>query len=443
MNGSAQGADSEDSAPRPLAGIRILHVTLNGPAHNPRMLKENRTYVEAGAEVFALVVGEQRVDDLREDVDGARLLSYRLHRVAAIRAKLITQARFRSGVFRAQIRRAVRETSPDVIQAHDMFVAGSVFAARTNVPVILDLHENYPAATEQYRTAYPTLKRLLFTLFQYRGRMDRIERRYITRAATVFTVTEEATDRVLNKCPRAIVATIPNVERRDFGRDVPGATDQSSTPSNDQHPEFLRIVYTGGFEVLRGLHTVVRALALLPEADGEGSDVHLDLIGARDSDYVRRLRADVDELNLSRRVTLHEWIPREEVTARIDSADLTLVPHEANDQTNATVPHKLFQYMARGKPVLVSSCPPLAKHIRAADAGLVFAAGDEHDCARAITEALDRRGDLQQLGENGRRYVSEKMNWELVSEPVLISAVTQLSTRSLQAASSSTSSLDS
>ena len=429
MNGSAQGKDSEHSEAKPLAGIRILHVTLNGPAHNPRMLKENRTYIEAGAEVVALVVGEQRDDDLREDVDGAQLLSYRLPHVGAIRAKLSIQAWFRSRVFRAQIRRAVRETSPDVIQAHDMFVAGSVFAARTNVPVILDLHENYPAATEQYRTAYPTVKRLLFASFQHRGRMDRIERRYIARATTVFTVTEEATDRVLNKCPQAIVATIPNVERRDFGRDTPGTTDQISAPSNAQHPALLRIVYTGGFEVHRGLHTVVRALSLLPEVDSEGSDVRLDLIGARHSDYVRRLRREVDELNLEKRVTLHEWIPREEVTARIDSADLTLVPHEANDQTNATIPHKLFQYMARGKPVLVSSCPPLAKHIRAADSGFVFTAGDEHDCARAITEALERRGDLQRLGENGRRYVTEKMNWELVSEPALLSAISHLTDR--------------
>jgi glycosyltransferase involved in cell wall biosynthesis len=441
VNESAQGADSEDSTLKPIAGIRILHVTLNSPAHNPRMLKENRTYIEAGAEVFALVVGEQRDDDLREDVDGAQLLSYRLPRVEAIRAKLSIQAWFRSGVFRAQIQRAVRETSPDVIQAHDMFVAGSVFAARTNVPVVLDLHENYPAATEQYRTAYPTVKRLLFSSFQYRGRMDRIERRYIARAATVFTVTEEATDRVRNKCPQAIVATIPNVERRDFGSDTPRATDKPIAPSNDQHPESLRIVYTGGFEVLRGLHTVVRALALLPEADSEGLDAHLDLIGARDSDYVRRLRGEVDELNLAKRVTLHEWIPREEVTARIDSADLTLVPHEANDQTNATVPHKLFQYMARGKPVLVSSCPPLAKHIHAADSGFVFTAGDERDCARAITEALDRRDDLQRLGENGRRYVTEKMNWELVSEPALIGALMNLTTGS-QSATPSTSSVE-
>ncbi|MDA0203579.1 MAG: hypothetical protein O2870_09430, partial [Actinobacteria bacterium] len=193
-----------------------------------------------------------------------------------------------------------------------MFVAGSVFAARTNVPVILDLHENYPAATEQYRTAYPTVKRLLFASFQYRGRMDRIERRHIARATTVFTVTEEATDRVLHKCPQAIVATIPNVERRDFCSDTRGTADKSSAPSNDQHPESLRIVYTGGFEVHRGLHTVVRALALLPEAGGDRPDVHLDLIGARDSDYVRQLRGEVDELNLEKRVTLHEWIPREE-----------------------------------------------------------------------------------------------------------------------------------
>jgi len=129
------------------------------------------------------------------------------------------------------------------------------------------------------------------------------------------------------------------------------------------------------------------------------------------------------------------------VSRAIDSADLALVPHAPNDQTNATLPHKLFQYMARGKPVLVSSCPPLAKHIHAADSGFVFTAGDAVDCARAITEAVKRRDDLLRLGENGRRYVTEKMNWELVSEPALIGALMNLTTGS-QAASPSTSSVE-
>ncbi|MGA1724306.1 MAG: glycosyltransferase, partial [Ilumatobacteraceae bacterium] len=134
-------------------------------------------------------------------------------------------------------------------------------------------------------------------------------------------------------------------------------------------------------------------------------------------------------LDIGDSVVLREWIPSDEVSRAIDSADLALVPHAPNDQTNATLPHKLVQYMTRGKPVLVSSCPPLAKHIRAADSGFVFTAGDEHDCARAITEALERRYDPPRLGENGRRYVNEQMNWELVSEPTLISAISHLTDR--------------
>ena len=431
MSETGDNSDSQDSAAKPLAGLRILHVTLNGPAHNPRMLKENRTYLEAGAEVSALVLGASQEDDKRTSVDGATLIAYRLSRTESIRAKLGVQAWFRSRTFHSHIRRAVAETTPDVIQAHDMFVAGSVFASQTNIPVILDLHENYPAVTEQYRTAYPLIKRAVFATFQHRRRMDRIERKYIAQSATVFTVTEEATDRVRSKNTGVNVVTIPNVEHRDFGASIPTIVASLSTKVDSS--KSLQLVYTGGFEVQRGLHTVVRALGTL-----DRDDVHLDLIGARDSDYVRRLRAEIDELRLQDQVTLHEWIPREEVTSRIDSADLTLVPHEANDQTNATVPHKLFQYMARGKPVLVSSCPPLAKHVQAADSGFVFAAGDANDCARTIGEVLERRDDLTRLGENGRRYVTERMNWELVSKPALIDALTQLRTgRSARPASES------
>jgi len=417
VNESAKGADSEDSAAKPLAGIRILHVTLDGPAHNPRMLKENQTYIEAGAEVFALVVGEQRDEDLVDDIKGATLITYRLPRWRALRAKIASQALFRSRDFRTAIERAIAEHSPDIIQAHDMFVAGSALAARPPIPVVLDLHEHYPAATEVYRTAYPTLKRALFGAFQYRRRMERIETRYINKSALTLTVTEEATERVINKCPSATVATVPNVERQGFG--VAG-----SVADEPRRADEFSMTYVGSFENHRGLDTVVRAVALM-----KNPFLKVELIGARDSDYVRWLRDEIVRLNIGDSVVLHEWIPSDEVSRAIDSADLALVPHAPNDQTNATLPHKLFQYMTRGKPVLVSSCPPLAKHIRAADSGFVFTAGDEHDCARAITEALERRGDLQQLGENGRRYVTEKMNWELVSEPALLSAISHLTDR--------------
>ena len=417
MNESAKGADSEDSVPKPLAGIRILHVTLDGPAHNPRMLKENQTYIEAGAEVFALVVGEQRDEDLVDDIKGATLITYRLPRWRALRAKIASQALFRSRDFRTAIERAIAEHSPDIIQAHDMFVAGSALAARPPIPVVLDLHEHYPAATEVYRTAYPTLKRALFGAFQYRRRMERIETRYINKSALTLTVTEEATERVINKCPSATVATVPNVERQGFG--VAG-----SVADEPRRADEFSMTYVGSFENHRGLDTVVRAVALM-----KNPFLKVELIGARDSDYVRWLRDEIVRLNIGDSVVLHEWIPSDEVSRAIDSADLAVVPHAPNDQTNATLPHKLFQYMTRGKPVLVSSCPPLAKHIRAADSGFVFTAGDERDCARAITEALERRGDLQQLGENGRRYVTEKMNWELVSEPALLSAISHLTDR--------------
>jgi glycosyltransferase involved in cell wall biosynthesis len=428
---TGDNSDPQDSVAKPLAGLRILHVTLDGPAHNPRMLKENRTYLDAGARVAALIVGQRRDDDLHDDNDGAALIAYRLPRWRSLRAKIASQALFRSRDFRGHIERAIREWSPDVIQAHDMFVAGSALAARPRTPVVLDLHEHYPAAVEVYRTAYPPLKRLLFALFQHRRRMERIERRFINRSTLTLTVTEEATERIIGKCPRAITTTVPNVERRDFGAGI-----TASSPSWEEG--VFRLTYVGSFENHRGLDTLVRAIARI-----DNPSLRVELIGARDSDYVRWLRREIDRLEVGDAVVMHEWIPSDAVSRAIDTSDLALVPHAPNDQTNATLPHKLFQYMARSKPVLVSSCPPLAKHVHAADSGFVFRAGDEHDCARVIREALDRRADLTRLGENGRRYVTETMNWELVSGPALIRAVLELTEVSPKGPGKSTSSLGS
>jgi len=435
VNESAKVADSEDSVPKPLAGIRILHVTPNHPNSNIRMRKENLSYQRAGATCSALILGHRRDNELISDVQGVKVIEPRLPRFHALVSKISVETRLNSRAHRRAIAAAIMSERPHVLHVHDMFVGGSAIrVARNRSPkvlsVVLDLHENFPAAVEVYRTAYPPLKRLAFAIFQGRRRMSLLERRMMASVDLVLTVTEEATDRIAPLCPATPIVTVPNLDHR------PGTNsrvpDFSSRPAGP-----LRMTYVGTIQIHRGLQTVVRALSQLPPGTAT-----LDIFGAKDDDFTTWLRQETIRLKLAETVTLHGWLPLEEINIRIGEADLAIVPHESTDQTNATLPHKLFEYMTQARPVLVSSCPPIAKHVRAADSGFVFAAGDEVDCARAITEALDRRDDFQRLGENGRRYVTEEMNWELVSEPALIPAVAELSTRSRRAGAPSTSSVE-
>ena len=83
--------------------------------------------------------------------------------------------------------------------------------------------------------------------------------------------------------------------------------------------------------------------------------------------------------------------------------------------------------MIARRPVLVSSSAPLARTVRQAQAGLVFAAGDGGDCAEKILALADDTNGCTKFADNGYRYVMDQgHNWEEESAPRLIESYDRL-----------------
>jgi hypothetical protein len=79
--------------------------------------------------------------------------------------------------------------------------------------------------------------------------------------------------------------------------------------------------------------------------------------------------------------------------------------------------------MIAATPVLVSTSAPLARTVRAAQAGVIFKAGSAIDCADKNRSHASDNHPLRELGESGRRYVLQQgHNWEEEAAPALIAA---------------------
>ena len=78
----------------------------------------------------------------------------------------------------------------------------------------------------------------------------------------------------------------------------------------------------------------------------------------------------------------------------MQTTDINIIPHLANDHTDNTIPHKLFQIMMSKSLLLVSSCKPLKRIVEKYDCGVVFKADDVNDftdkvvLAKAIHQLL-------------------------------------------------------
>jgi glycosyltransferase involved in cell wall biosynthesis len=421
-------ADGGDSA---VAGTSVdtdegPHVCMLLPGAFPpdiRVRKEVAALRAAGYRVTVVASGPGD-RPRRETVAGASVVRLdrttrrgRLGWLASAGGNLLTA---RHPVWLDAVRRLHRRDPVDVLHVHDLPLGGTALLARRlfGTPVVLDLHENYPEAVTQWRRttdgfrASP-LEWVKHRLFP-RSRWKRLERRWVRRADRVLTVVPEARDHYLRDCgaDAGQVTVVSNtVELDRFAPDsdeppTPDASAPSDPAAEAVDPERFTVSYVGGFGAHRGLDTAVRAVA------ATDPDVELLLVGGGGGTTEADLRTLVAELGVGDRVTITGWVDFADVPDYVGASDVCLVPHASTPHTETTVPHKLFQYMAMQRPVVVTDVAPLARIVHETESGLVVPAGDHAAMADAIRRLRDAAEVRETLGRNGRTAVETEYNWD-------------------------------
>ena len=111
---------------------------------------------------------------------------------------------------------------------------------------------------------------------------------------------------------------------------------------------------------------------------------------------------------------------RQNLLKHISRADIALIPHIKSPHTDSTIPHKLFQYMYAGIPIIASDCDPLQRIITETDTGTCFINQDANSFADNLFKLIANDTFMDQIPGNGKKWVNEKYNWKADSK-VLIS----------------------
>lgn len=315
------------------------------------------------------------------------------------------------------IRCYVEAFALEALHVHDLPLLGAALmvARQMGIPVVADLHEDYPQMlADALRnpkgegfSAIWLVQRLVVSIEKWR----RYETQAVPQANVVIVVIEEARDRLI----RLGVAA----ERlRVVSNYAPLSDLDGHGPEELNEPCSSRfnVVYAGGFDAVRDLHTVIDAVALL--SPDEIPDLQLILIGGVGI-ALNELSRYVAQKQLLDRVRLLNWRPMEEVVAHIQSSQVCLVPHVKTPFTDATIPHKLFQYMAKRRPVVVSNCVPLERIVKETGAGLVYTSGDASELAECLRRLYRDPNLRKSMGQAGYRAVRDKYNWEQTGHALL------------------------
>lgn len=306
--------------------------------------------------------------------------------------------------WRRFISHLTRKLSIDAIHVHDLpltQVAAGI-CRKNHIPLTIDLHENWPA----YLRISTHTKSLAGRLLSPNKRWINYEIKSLAAADHIVVVVQEAAQRLidLGLNPERIKVVSNTLNLRHF----------KITPAEKSSDDII-LFYAGGLTYHRGLQVVIRAIAVVAQPNikcwilGEGS-------------YKKQLEELVSTLGLEKQVIFKGWQPYEKMTEMMMDADYTLIPHLRSDHTDSTIPHKLFQYMYAGKPIIASNCKPIERIVNETKSGYIYMADQPGEMAKVLQQLKD--DDPDSYVEKGRKWVKEKYNWS-VDNKVLLSLYDQ------------------
>lgn len=304
-------------------------------------------------------------------------------------------------------RKFIKEVNPKYLHAHDLYMANIAYkGGNKKLPIILDLHENFPAAILSYRWSSKFPHRLLSRPNAWR----RKERKYLGYASKIVVLSNSFKDTLTNRYPELHSENIfvyPN---------VPDVKQMLSYPIKaDIFPQQHRFVlfYFGGISERRGIYTCFEAIKILYN---DIPSIHLLLIGPVDGHEQSTFNKFMDDPILKERITHYQWKDISEFPSYTKASNICLSPIFRNEQHESGVANKVFQYMLFGKPLIVSDCAPQVEIVETENCGLVFKSNDALDLAAKIEFLYNHPQESIGMGMNGKKAVVEKYNLEKCGE---------------------------
>ncbi|MEX2284961.1 MAG: glycosyltransferase family 4 protein [Gemmatimonadota bacterium] len=297
--------------------------------------------------------------------------------------------------------RTVQRVRPSALIVRDLPLAPTAIhvSRKHGVPVILDMAENYPAMIRDIWTA--RRQRPWDVLVRNPRMVKQVERWCVRRVDQTLVVVEESGTRLQTEYGLA-------ADRMSLVSNTPPLSRVSALPKIHTSDRPLEVVYLGIMETPRGVLELLEAQQILRSS---GVRVRIRLIGdGRDLELFKARAGELgltpDDVQFTGRIQRHE-----DALALVNRADVGVVPYQASETWQSTIPNKIFDYMAAGLAVVTSDVAPCKRILHESGAGVVFRAGDAADLARVLAKLCDAAYRTM-LGENGRRAILSRHNWE-------------------------------
>jgi glycosyltransferase involved in cell wall biosynthesis len=377
--------------------MKILMVLENSFPPDERVENEIDILLKNGFQIV-LVCTKRGGRSETEEKDGLMIIRIPLSRFIYKSGALALELPFYFNFWNKKLSEILTRTRFDAIHLHDLplvkVCAG--LASKFGLPLVCDYHENRPEIMKLYYHVQSFPGKWLISI----DRWLKYQVKETQKADRLILVTDEAKDYYINNYgvnPNKIIV-LPNYIVLDRFRKLILQTDSQPYDHNN-----FTVVYFGDTGLRRGILTILEAADKLRDRN-----IRFVIIGTSREQTLLEKESAARKLE---NVIFTGWLAPSEAMKLIRSADAGICPFLRNIHHDTTYANKMFQYMAFGKPVIVSDCTAQANFIRKENCGLVFEAGNSDElCDRIIK--LTSRIEYEPLSRNASACVTEKYNWE-------------------------------
>jgi len=349
--------------------MKICHITTVHPLFDTRIFyKECKSLLKAGYEVHLIVQNDK--DEL---IDGIYI-----HGLPKPKDRLERMIKLR----KLALKKAI-ETDAEIYHFHDPeLIPVGLKLKKLGKKVIYDVHEDVPRQI----LSKPYLNKLIKPII-----------------SKFFEIYEDYASRKFD----AIISATPHIKDR-FVKLNSNITDVNNFPKLNElyspsrwEERINEICYIGGIAKIRGIIELVKAL--------EYVDTTLHLAGSFESE---ELKQTVMNLEGWKKIKYYGFVNREQVKEILAKVKIGVVTLHPTINYLDSLPVKMFEYMSAGIPVIASNFPLWKEIIEKNHCGICVDPLNPLEIAKAIEYLLNNDDIAKNFGENGRKLVENKYNWE-------------------------------
>jgi glycosyltransferase involved in cell wall biosynthesis len=394
-----------------LAGRRVAMVTFSSYPFDPRPRRSIDALIAEGATVDLICLGSGN-EQKGQTPNGVKV--FRVPLKHPRRGKF--EYAFRYGVFIliSSFTFAVRSLGRryDLVYVHnmpDILVASALIPKMLGAKVVLDLHDPMPE--------------LMMTIFRTQEDnrsvrlMKSLEKWSIARADLAVTV-NVACKRIFSSrsCPAEKIAVVMNAPD---GQIFPCREPKLGSLSTQDGDRRFVIMYHGSIVERNGLDVALDALAQIQKSI---PGAELRIFGSQTA-FLDHVMEKARSMGLQDAVQYMGPRGLEDLVMEIDNCDLGIIPNHRNAFTDINTPTRVFEYLARGKPVIAPSTQGILDYFNK-DSLIFFEPGNAAELAQQIEFAFSHPREVLETVRRGQEIFSEH-TWDREKE-TLVSRVSSL-----------------